>query len=327
MPAMTQYTPELIERFYSKMSKTPTETGCLEWMSSQNDRGYGAFYFGKRKFLAHRVAWELINGPIPEGLLIRHMCNNRLCCNPAHLKPGTYAENTQDMMRSGRWKNAPNTRAPYVKPTKEERFYAKISTTPTDTGCLEWTAGTTKAGYGHINIGGKHVYAHRLAWELVNGPIPDGMCVCHRCDRPACCRIEHLFLGSMAENMHDREAKGRGNRRNSRGEKSHMAKLTESQVSEIRSDSKFAGWTQREIAQHFGISQQQVSRILNRKKWTHLDSSDDLPIRKTRLTEDEVLEMRSATYAGCTQHEIAKRFGISSAQVNHILHRKAWKHI
>ena len=77
MPAMTQYTPELIERFYSKISKIPTEQGCLEWMAYHDAFGHGYFGIGNgRTERTHRIAWALVNGPIPAGLVIRHMCNN-----------------------------------------------------------------------------------------------------------------------------------------------------------------------------------------------------------------------------------------------------------
>ncbi len=264
----TEYTPELIERFYSKISKIPTEQGCLEWMDYHNAEGYGRFSVRTgRNRRAHRIAWEIVNGPIPAGLVIRHMCHNPLCCNVEHLRLGTYAENTQDMMRSGRFKNAPNTRAPYVRRTAAERFYAKISKTPNETGCLDWTACLTKQGYGHFRFGAKDVYAHRLAWELANGPIPDGLCVLHRCDRPSCCRVEHLFLGTMTDNMRDRDDKGR--HVSVRGERNFYARITEQDVLAIRSD-LYSGWRRIDIARHFGITVTQVGRILRREQWTHI---------------------------------------------------------
>ena len=76
-------------------------------------------------------------------------------------------------------------------------------------GCIEWTRSTTKFGYGQIAVEGHTTTTHRLAWKLANGPIPDGMHVLHHCDNPPCCNPEHLFVGTHADNMADRDKKGR----------------------------------------------------------------------------------------------------------------------
>ena len=76
-------------------------------------------------------------------------------------------------------------------------------------GCLEWTEDTYRRGYGRISFNGKSVRTHRLAWELANGPIPEGIYICHRCDNPPCCDVTHLFMGTPAENHADMITKGR----------------------------------------------------------------------------------------------------------------------
>ena len=89
-----------------------------------------------------------------------------------------------------------------------ERLQAGIVESPS--GCHEWTKATNRKGYGRIWSNGETVYTHRLAWELSHGWVPDDLQVLHRCDNPPCCNPAHLFLGTNADNMADKVAKGRG---------------------------------------------------------------------------------------------------------------------
>lgn len=95
--------------------------------------------------------------------------------------------------------------------TEEEtkRFWLKTRWNPWN-GCLEWTAGKYATGYGKFHVKRVATGAHRVAWTLANGQIPDGLLVCHRCDNPPCLNVDHLFLGTHADNHADMEAKGRG---------------------------------------------------------------------------------------------------------------------
>ena len=92
----------------------------------------------------------------------------------------------------------------------EDRFWAKVVTSD---GCWEWT-GHTANGYGRIRSGGRQIQVHRYSYELANGPISDGMTICHTCDNPICVRPDHLFAADQASNIADMVSKGRhGNQR------------------------------------------------------------------------------------------------------------------
>jgi len=90
------------------------------------------------------------------------------------------------------------------------RFLSKVSLQITS-GCWVWTGFRNAQGYGHFALDGYKVgRAHRASWVLHRGSIPTGLCVLHRCDNPSCVNPDHLFLGTDADNAHDRDAKGRG---------------------------------------------------------------------------------------------------------------------
>lgn len=132
--------------------------------------------------------------------------------------------------------------------------------------CWQWMGWRNAKGYGMFHRHGppphKTLYAHRLSWELANGPVPSGLCVCHRCDNPPCVRPDHLFLGTRTENHADMVAKGR----HVRGEGSPSAKLTIKQVRAIRRLLD-TGLSHRRLAAMFGVSQPAITHISTGKTW------------------------------------------------------------
>lgn len=87
-----------------------------------------------------------------------------------------------------------------------QRFYKKVRVARG--GCWEWCAATW-SGYGRMKVLGRFVMAHRLSFEMHVRAIPEGMCVCHRCDNPRCVRPSHLFEGTHQDNINDAKRKGR----------------------------------------------------------------------------------------------------------------------
>lgn len=131
--------------------------------------------------------------------------------------------------------------------------------------CWKWKA-SLRQGYGNFRLNNKMVFAHRVVYELVNGPIPEGMHVLHACDEPLCCNPAHLHLGTHAQNMREMAIRGRA----ASGERIKNAKLTADQVREIRKMYALGGWSYQGLANVFGVSYVQISSIVRNKAWTHI---------------------------------------------------------
>ena len=142
-----------------------------------------------------------------------------------------------------------------------EGFWAKVNKSGE---CWLWTGTRTTNGYGRVGCGEKKLRAHRVAWSLMNGPIPAGSFVCHHCDVPLCVNPAHLFLGNAKSNVEDMIAKSR--RGDTGGSLNGRAKLTDADVEEVR-DSLLRGVSQRCVAKRFGVTPGAISQISTHRTW------------------------------------------------------------
>lgn len=139
-------------------------------------------------------------------------------------------------------------------------------------GCWLWLGSLDSSGYGNLGYQGRRRLAHRLAWELARGDLPEGLHVLHVCDEPRCCNPEHLRLGTHADNMGDMARKGRS----LRGDRSPQAKLTAEQVRGVFKR-RAEGATQSAIARDLCVDKSCISRILGGKAWTSLEAAPCSP--------------------------------------------------
>jgi hypothetical protein len=139
------------------------------------------------------------------------------------------------------------------------RFWSKVHKTPS---CWLWTSSRIKNWHGTFSVHGYPRYAHRVAWELANGPIPDGLQVLHRCDEPICVRPDHLFLGTQADNLKDAAKKERFHvpRPNH-----HRRTLSDTDVERIKM-LRASGLTLEAIGAEFGVTKSAVCQIVNGKR-------------------------------------------------------------
>jgi hypothetical protein len=151
------------------------------------------------------------------------------------------------------------------------RFWSNVDRLGPD-DCWRWLGTTDVRGRGQVYLGrvnGRLIRASatRMAWELMNGAIPDGQKLCHTCDNVRCCNAQrHLFLGSQLQNLRDCSFK---HRRNAFGQQ----KLQVADVRELRALAA-AGTPRKAIAQRFGIAPHTVTLIVHRHSWAWLDAPE-----------------------------------------------------
>jgi hypothetical protein len=161
----------------------------------------------------------------------------------------------------------------------EKRFEKNTIPVP-ESGCIIWLKSWNREGYGIIGIEHKSCLAHRIAWEIYRGEIPEGMDVLHKCDTPPCVNPNHLFLGTQIDNIKDMVKKGRA--RALQGEENPLSKLKKEDILFIRQkvfigkirgpDGKFRKSynCHKQIADIYNITSANVRSIINRKTWKHI---------------------------------------------------------
>jgi len=152
--------------------------------------------------------------------------------------------------------------------TKEDvtRFWSYVKLTANQYVCWEWTAYKNNLGYGRFRIQYKTLKAHRVAYFLSTGKDPAKLRVCHTCDNPSCVNPNHLFLGTMGDNIKDMRAKGRGNK----GETQGHSKLTSEQVLQIRSLYASGKYTYKYLSKMFNVTMSPIGHIVTRITWKHI---------------------------------------------------------
>jgi HNH endonuclease len=166
------------------------------------------------------------------------------------------------------------TTPPMETPSSHPAFFRKIDRSAGALECWPWTKQLSDRGYGKTRVRGFQTrLAHRIAWSLMMGPIPLGLCVLHRCDNRRCCNPAHLFLGTVADNNADMWRKGRGRAGRGLGggivdPLKRRRKLTVDQVLEMRRLNREEGYGIERIAKRFDVTRGTAGDILRGRTWS-----------------------------------------------------------
>lgn len=208
----------------------------------------------KRNFcsaLCRDAAWSLERGKFSESRVCP-ICERVFDVTSKNRKQTFCSE---ACMNSARWG------------TITERLERFLPNRPVD-GCWEWQGTIQKDwGYGTISVNGRRTPAHRLVYERLVGPIPDGLLLRHKCDNPPCCNPDHLEPGTNHDNIRDKVERGRAQR--IQGTRQKQAKLTERDITIIR-ELIADGYTDQQIGAHFGVSNATINWIRHGKHWSHV---------------------------------------------------------
>lgn len=213
-----------------------------------------------------------------------------------------------------------------VDPVK--RFWSKVIIRAADE-CWEWQGPVSNCGYGNFSVGGKRSpdyrqwAAHRYAYTITYGEVPQQLNVCHKCDNRRCVNPSHLFLGTDADNVRDKISKGR----DARGSRQGHSKITEADVSRIV-EMYNSGKSEIEIGRTVGLSQASVSRIVRRETWTHVGVGR-AELRpgsgSTKLTWRDVNAIREAAREGVSPQLLERQYGTSARHIRKIIAGTIWR--
>jgi len=176
-----------------------------------------------------------------------------------------------------------------------------------------------KDGYYQLRYNNKNNLAHRFVYEKYKNKIPKDMCVCHKCDNPACVNPEHLFLDTSIGNTRDRNYK----KRQARGEKISNSVLTEKEVVEIKKSSS----SLTELSKRYKIAISAIASIKNGITWKHIDVKIVKPKTVSnyhKYTYEQKIEIKNSKLS---QRVISKKYGINAGNISKIKNGKLWKNI
>ncbi len=221
---------------------------------------------------------------------------------------------------------------PWTREQLDEQF-RRYTSPPDERGCINWTGRVNRGGYGEWGQPWRErpssKRAHRVAWELASGPVPDGLLICHSCDNRRCVNREHLFAGTHRDNMIDAIAKGR-----IRLAVPKLAKRPRYFMpggAPSRNERRRARYAVRRASGWQLPCRNRVKRVkkggVGRGRLLPTHSMPGAAHWKAKLTDADVLFIRAQPHTEATYRALAPRLGVSVRTIGKIARREGWKHL
>jgi predicted DNA-binding protein (UPF0251 family) len=195
----------------------------------------------------------------------------------------------------------------------DENFWSRVEKAD-ESHCWEWQGRMSTNGYGRYYANRKAFWAHRYSYEQVNGKIPEGREICHKCDNKKCVNPNHLYAGTHSQNMRDAHERGQ-----LRG---YLSDEDKQEICRLYSTGEYS---EQQLAERYGVARPTIARVAISflGSWSRSVSHRGY----CKLTPQEVIEIRRLGETGMDQTEIAERFGIRRPHANRIINRKVWVNI
>lgn len=322
-------------------------TGCWRWGGRVERTGYGIVTLDNHRWSPHRLAFVAFGGTFAAGPVVRHNCDNSLCCNPLHLCAGTQADNMRDRVARGRSRGPLPPLYAYVgtgetptMPTnaplatnchccdgngtvdpEQWRTHLLTNSVLTEDGCRLWIGRINSSGYGDIYLNRHRFLAHRLSLIAFQGTLTSDLVARHRCNTPTCIAPQHLRPGTVQDNVNDRVARGLTIKNH--GATNGGARLTSQQVTEIR-QRRLAGVRLSTLEAEYGASETAMLRIVRGISWAKqdLDLIEQLhqtdkhrPGKPCRFTTADFERMAHLRANGLTLAAIATQYGVTKRMI------------